>query len=616
MPSVGFAKFPTGSVSYVSHRVPDWRDRYRFPSVGFPSWSSADPDRLVFVGDEGGSTQIWTTHLATGDRRAVTEQRVGVEEFVMSPRGDAVAWWSDDSGNGNGAWVATSLDGASTTELLAGIGEGWSEGLAWCGTTVAIALTDGESYRLYVGGAGGAGRLVQESARPFGLGREWETTPGGLSTDGTLLCLRHSDAGDMLHFGLRVLDVATGDARGDLVDDGLSIRVASWSPVSGDQRVALIHERDGIDRPSVWESTTGVRRDYPSELPGELDVVDWYPEADALLVTHWHDGRSQLHRLDLASGAYQLLIDPEGYISAAAVRPDGSVWLREEAGDRPPSVRDVAGQRVLSTPGHVPTGRAQRGIRFEGPAGQPTHMMVSTPDGAGPFPTVMYVHGGPEWADSDSFDPWMSTLVDHGVAVARVNYRGSTGFGIAWRESIHDGNIGFPEVADVVAGMGYLIDLGIADPQRCAIEGWSWGGYIAMLAIGLHPGAFVAAIGGIPICDSVMTHEDCSPSQQAYDRAIMGGSPSEVPERYAERSPSTYIDAVRTPVLIIAGEHDSACPIRQVRYYADALRAGGRLVQLHVYDAGHHANSVHEKITQAELELEFLAAHGLLTAST
>jgi dipeptidyl aminopeptidase/acylaminoacyl peptidase len=227
----------------------------------------------------------------------------------------------------------------------------------------------------------------------------------------------------------------------------------------------------------------------------------------------------------------------------------------------------------------------------------------------------MYVHGGPEWADPDAFDPWTATLVDHGVAVAKVNYRGSTGFGVVWRTAIHDGNIGFPEVADVVAGMGYLIDLGVADAQRCAIEGWSWGGYIAMLAIGLHPEGFVAAIGGIPVCDSVMTHEDCSPSQQAYDRAIMGGGPTEVPERYTERSPSTYLDKVRTPVLIIAGEHDSACPIRQVRYYAGELAARGRSVQLHVYDAGHHANSVEEKITQAELELEFLARHGVISAT-
>jgi dipeptidyl aminopeptidase/acylaminoacyl peptidase len=227
----------------------------------------------------------------------------------------------------------------------------------------------------------------------------------------------------------------------------------------------------------------------------------------------------------------------------------------------------------------------------------------------------MLVHGGPEWADPDAYDPWVAALVEHGVGVGRVNYRGSTGFGVAWRTAIHDGNIGLPEVTDVVAGLGYLIDLGLADPRRAALEGWSWGGYIATLAAGLHPDAFAAIIAGIPVCDSVMTHEDCSPSQQAYDRAIMGGAPTDVPDRYAERSPSTYLDAVRSPMLLIAGEHDSACPIRQVRWYADQLSNRGCTVQLHVYDAGHHANSVDEAVRQAELQLEFLAEHGVISRS-
>ena len=593
----------------------DWRERYRAPAVQFPSRSAVDPRQLVFVSNEGGSTQVWTLNSESGERRPVTDQRVGVEEFVMSPAGDAVAWWSDDSGDGHGAWVSTSLNDGTVVPLLTGLEQGWSEGLAWCGETVALALTDGDAYRLYTGVAGGVGRLMHESARPLGLGREWETTTGGLSTDGTLICLRHSDAGDMLHFGLRVLDVDSGRVHAELVDEGLNVRVGSWSPIAGDQRLALIHERDGFDRPAVWHPLTDVRRDYPSDLPGEIDVVSWYPDATSLLVTHWHDGRSQLFALDLDSGGYHLVHDPEGYISGAAVRPDGRVWLRTETGERPPRILEVGGGVVLEAPTAAPPGAPQRSVRFEGPTGSPTHMMVAAPEGPGPFPTVLLVHGGPEWADPDMYDPWTSTLVDHGVAVAKVNYRGSTGFGVAWRTAIHDGNIGFPEVSDVMAGLGYLIDLGIADPERCAIEGWSWGGYIAMLAIGLHPSSFVAAIGGIPVCDAVMTHEDCSPSQQAYDRAIMGGTPTEVPERYAERSPSTYLDAVRTPVLIIAGEHDTACPIRQVRYFVEELTERGRSVQLHVYDAGHHANSVDEKITHAELELEFLAAWGVIHGS-
>lgn len=592
----------------------DWRDRFRLPVVGFPQSSADDPHRLVFVSNEGGSTQIWRADTATGERHAVTDQRVGVEEFVLSPLGDAVAWWSDDSGDGNGAWVSTSLRDGVTAPLLTGLGPGWSEGLAWAGDTVAVALTDEETYRVYVGAPGGAGRLVAESSRPMGLGREWETTPGGLSTDGALLCLRHSDAGDMLHFGLRVIDLTGDEVVDEVVDEGLNVRVASWSPTPGDQRVALIHERDGIDRPAVWRPTTGELRDYPLDLPGEVDVADWYPDASALLLIHWHDGRCQLYRLELSTGGCTPVHDPDGYISGAAVRPDSAIWLREEAGDRPPRIRTVDGDVVLPVTGAAPAGVPHRSLRFVGSSGETTHMLVATPPHEGPHPTVMLVHGGPEWAEPDAYDPWTSTLVDHGVAVAKVNYRGSTGFGVAWRTAIHDGNIGIPEVTDVVDALRFLVDMGVADPGRCAIEGWSWGGYVTMLAIGLHPDTFAAAIGGIPVCDSVMTHEDCSPSQQMYDRAIMGGTPDEVPDRYRERSPSTYLDAVRTPVLLIAGEHDSACPIRQVRWYADELTARGGSVQLHVYDAGHHANSVTDKITHAEIELDFLASHDLLPA--
>jgi dipeptidyl aminopeptidase/acylaminoacyl peptidase len=590
-----------------------WQRRFRLPTVGFPRWSDSDPERLVFLSDEGGVTQVWTASLGGNDRRPITSQRVGVEEFVLAPQGDRVAWWSDDSGDGNGAWVTTSIDkGDGHEPLLNGLGAGWSEGLAWCGDRVAVALSDGAAYRVYAGSPGEEGRLVYQSPHPAGLGREWTTSAGGLSTDGSLLCLRHSESGDMLHFALRVLRAEDGSVIGDLVDDGKTMRVASWSPVPGDARVAIVHELDGIERPAVWNPRTGERRNYSSSLAGEIDVLGWFPDGRALLACHWHDGRSELYRLALDSGEYEALDHPRGYVSGAGVRPDGDVWLRVETGAHAPVVRTTSADLVLAPPSEAPPGVDYKSLRFIGPSGEPTHMMVATPSTPGPHPIVMHVHGGPEWADPDAYDPWTATLVEHGVAVATVNYRGSTGFGEAWRTAIYHGNIGIPEVSDVVSGLRYLVDIGIADPARCAIEGWSWGGYVSALAIGLHPDVFAAAIAGIPVCDSVMTHEDCSPSQQAYDIAIMDGSPAEVPERYAERSPSTYLDAVRTPVLIIAGEHDSACPIRQVRWYAEQLEERGQVVQLHVYDAGHHANSVDERVAQVELMLAFLHAQGML----
>jgi dipeptidyl aminopeptidase/acylaminoacyl peptidase len=591
--------------------TPLWRQRFTAATVSFPAWSEARPDRLWFTSDESGSMQGWVLETGSGSRRQITDQTVGVESLVVTPDGSGAAWWSDDTGDENGAWVVTAADGSGQRRLLPDLPTGWSQGLSMAGTTVAVGLADEDSYRVYVSdtAAGAPTRLVYESTSPAGIGREWEQTSGGLCTDGSLLCVRQSEQGDILHFGLRVVEVASGATVGDLLDQGLTLRVAAWSPVAGDQRLALVHERDGIERPAVWDLGTGERRDYPLDLPGPVDVAGWWPDGSALLLLHEHEARRQAYRLEASTGSLTLVHDPGGWISAAAVRPDGEVWLREESPERPARIRTLDGREVLAAPGERPApGRPHRSVTFEGPAG-PTHLLLTLPDGPPPYPTVLMVHGGPEWAYPDELDPWEQALAEHGYAVVKVNYRGSTGSTVAWRTALHGGNIGLPEVADVVAGLEHLVAEGVVDPARVAIEGWSWGGYVTLLAAGLHPELFAAAVAGIPVCDSVMCHEDCSPPQQAYDLAIMGGSPTDLPDLYAERSPITYVDRVRAPILIIAGEHDSACPVRQVRHYIAAREALGGAIEAHIYPAGHHANSVAEQLLHAELALAFLARH-------
>ena len=588
--------------------APDvWRARYRAATVQFPSWSAANADRLYFVSDEGGTTQVWM-HDPVRGRVALTDQAVGVETFVVLPDGSGVTWWSDDTGDEHGAWVITRADDGATRPLVEGLPPGWGAGLSLAPGVAAIGIADDSGYRVVVAADGGPPRVVHESVDPAGVGREWETTAGGLSADGGLLCIRHSEGGDILHAGLRVHDAADGSALADLADPGLTLKVASWSPVAGDQRLALVHERDGIERPALWDPTTGVRRDYPLDLPGPVDVAGWWPDASALLLVHRHEARDTLQRLDLRTGELSLLHDPQGSITGAGVRPDGAVWLREESAERAPVIRSVDGETVLDCPRPPAGGRPHEVLTFDGPAG-PTELLLTRPAGAGPYPLVLMVHGGPEWAYPDDLDPWEQALVENGYAVAKVNYRGSTGREVAWRTALHEGDIGFPEVADVVAGLDFLVASGVADPARVAIEGWSWGGYVAVLAAGLHPDRFAAVIGGVPVCDLVLCHEDCSPPQQAYDLAIMGGGPDELPELYAERSPITYVDAVTAPVLLIAGEHDSACPIRQVRHYLETLQARGGTVEAHIYPAGHHANTVDERLLHAEIELAFLARH-------
>ena len=587
-----------------------WEQRLRAPTVSFPFWSSQSPDQLFFLANDSGSQQLWVMNHGTGVRRQLTDHRWGVAEFVVGPDGTRVVWWRDDEGSEFGSFVSTNVADGTTSPLIPGIPAGWNQGVALADGRVVVAIGRDDEYSVWLRDdlTSGARQLVSASY-PLGLGRPWETTTGGVSEDGSLVCLRHAEFGDMLHFGLRVYDPVTGDVVAQLHDPGLSLTVGPWSPVPGDQRVAVIHERDGVERPQIWHPARESVDEYTIDLPGPVDVVAWWPDAGSVLLTHHWRGRDTLHRLDLATGALTWHHDPVGSITGAAVRPDGQVWMRSESATRAPTVHTAEGDVVLAAIGEsAMPGTSHESFVVPTPGGD-AHLLLSHPEGDPPWPTVMVVHGGPEWHFSDDLDPWEQALVDHGMAVAKVNYRGSTGSSVAWRTAIHHGNIGFPEVADVMGGVDFLVDRGLADPTRLAIEGRSWGGYVTLLAIGLHPQTFRAAVAVVPVADSVLCHEDCSPPQRAYDIAIMGGTPSQVPERYAERSPITYVDQVRSPLLVIAGEFDSACPVRQVRHYVERLAGRGADVTLEVYDGGHDASTTELEVAHTRRALRFLADH-------
>jgi dipeptidyl aminopeptidase/acylaminoacyl peptidase len=333
--------------------------------------------------------------------------------------------------------------------------------------------------------------------------------------------------------------------------------------------------------------------------------VDWWPDASAILLDHLYRGRDRLYRLDLATGALTEVLHPPGELLGAGVRPDGRVWLRVASGAHASRVLDDAGAEVLPTLGGTRDGRPYREWLFRNPAGDTIHGWLVTPEGAGPFPTYLKVHGGPNWLYADTWWPDVQMLADHGFAVAMVNYRGSIGYGRAFRDHII-GNIGFPEVEDVVAGLDDLVARGIADPARAVVGGWSWGGYVTLLALGTHPERFVAGVAGVPVGDYMGSYDDSAPSLQAYDRTLVGGIVHDVPEFVAERSPITYVDRVRAPALVLVAEHDSRCVPAQVYSYVDALRAAGGDVELYSYDEGHSSFIVDEELREARAMLDFL----------
>jgi dipeptidyl aminopeptidase/acylaminoacyl peptidase len=93
------------------------------------------------------------------------------------------------------------------------------------------------------------------------------------------------------------------------------------------------------------------------------------------------------------------------------------------------------------------------------------------------------------------------------------------------------------------------------------------------------------------------------------DRTLLGGTPEEVPERFAASSPLTYVDAVRAPVYISAGVNDPRCPIRQIDNYVGRLAGRDAVHEVYRYEAGHGSLVVEERVKQVRLELDFAARH-------
>jgi dipeptidyl aminopeptidase/acylaminoacyl peptidase len=583
-----------------------WPARFTATRLSFPSWAEAFPERLALVSNRSGVWQAWAHDRVAGSWRQASDEPIGVESVDVAPDG-RIVWFSDATGDETGRWIAQPFGGGEAAPLAPGLPTGWPMGLAFALDIVSAGLEVGGEYRIYVVEGERDPRLLFRSAMPCGVGYQWGPGKRGLSPDGRLLCINHTEHGELLRPSLRILEIATGAMVVDLVDPGRRMEAGPWSPDGA--LLAFTNELADRARPSIWDSRDGSRRDLDVNLPGDVFAVDWFTDG-SLLVRHEHEGRATLHRLDPETSTVALVSDPHGDIDDARVRPDGAVWLCASDGATPPRILDADGRDVVVSPDPAPpVGHGLRSTWTNNPHGDRIQAWVATPPGDGPFPLVLSVHGGPEWHERDMYDPETQSFVDAGYAVALPNYRGSTGYGVRFREALV-GNVCWTETEDLLAVLDALVADGVADPDRVFWSGWSWGGCLACFNAGVNPDRWRAVFAGIPAGDFVAAHWASAPELQAWDDAVYLGSPDEAPESYRRSDPMTYVKAVRSPTLVIAGEHDPRCPLEGVTPWVDAVRAQGGEVDVHLYPAGHHANAMADRVRHMGLILDFFARHG------
>ena len=585
-----------------------WRRRFTAIRTGLPHPARDAPDHTFYVSTATGRSEIWTWDVAADRHRAATDRPDGTSMATLAADGATLWWFDDRDGDEFGSWRAQPFGAGPAGPrddaprfALPDVPPGYPAGIEVGRRAVLAGFADDDGSRIHLSVDGATGTVIYRHTE--------DASVGALTADETVWVLAHTEHGDARYPALRALAVDDGRVLAELSDaPGRGLDPLAVSPVPGDQRILVGHERRGRDELLVWDPVSGEATELLLDLPGDLDA-DFTTDGTALVVLHTHAGRTTVHRYDLISGALTAVPTARGVVTGATPRPDGSVWYRWTDGATAGRLRAVAADGTDS-PLFVPPGEPAPGsepvrdLWVPGPGG-PVHAFLATPGPGERFPTVFSVHGGPAAADEDAFDAARAAWLDAGFAVVQVNYRGSTGYGSAWRDAITE-RVGHVELADIAAVHDHLLATGLADPDRSVICGYSWGGYLTLLALGVQPQRWAVGVAGVPVADYPAAYEDEMEPLRAYDRALFGGSPADVPAAYRDSSPLTWVDRVRAPVLVLAGENDPRCPIRQIENYLDALAARNAEYAVYRYDAGHGSGVIAERMRQTVCEVAFV----------
>jgi dienelactone hydrolase len=577
-----------------------WQGRFRAPRVSLPQWAHDAPHRSLYSSDVSGVVEQYAWDRETGERRQVTDRPNGTLMSTLSPDGETIWWFADTDGDEFGIWQTQPFGGGTDTVAVPEVGPAYPAGLEVGRTLVAIGRSTDDGSELWLAPFGGTARVIYRHADPASV--------DALTRDDDLLVISHSEHGDPRYPALRVLRTRDDAVVAEKWDgEGRGLHALEFGPLPDDRRLLVGHERRGREELLIWDVAGDSETEIVLDLPGDV-TASFYPDGSALLVGHDHAARSELYRYDLAGGTLEKLDTPTGVVRGATARPDGTVELAWSNSELPPVVRRADGPVVLSVTEEEPPAAYPVEDRWVPGPGGDGHALLIRPEGPAPYATAFLVHGGPESADDDSYRARRAAYVDAGYAVVHVNYRGSTGYGSAWRDAL-TGRPGLTELEDVGAVYDALVAEGVVDPQRALLSGGSWGGFLTLLGLGTQPERWAAGIAEVPVADYLAAYEDEMEGLRAYDRALFGGSPEEVHDVYVRSSPITFVDAVAAPVLVVAGANDPRCPIRQIDNYLGELEKLGKEHEVYRFDAGHGSLVIEETIRQVEVALSFALRH-------
>ena len=479
------------------------------------------------------------------------------------------------------------------------------------GTLLAYATNrdNGVDWSIYV-------RSLRDGSERCVFARGGVCATAGFSPDGRTLVVRR-DSGRPGDNDLFLVDLETG--AGDHVTphgDDSAFDVPVWRP---DGRGFAVATNVGRDTKAVLRYEL-VTQEWSTLVDGDWDVECAGDDAGRWLLVHANvDGYSRLALHDAGTGrpTAELPLPDRGVVEEPLFTADGSkllfrfsspvdagdVWLCDvETGEL---------ERVTELRRPVPADalREPELHRFDSFDDESVPVFLWEPEGEGPFPVVVMVHGGPESqfrpAFLPSYTPLQQHLVSRGYAIAAPNVRGSTGYGKRY-EHLDDVRLRLDSVRDLAALHDWLAARPRLDAARAALYGRSYGGYMVLAGLAFQPELWAAGIECVGISNFVTFLANTAPWRRAV-REPEYGSLEHDRDFLVEASPLTHVDRIGAPLFIQHGANDPRVPLSETEQIHRVLTEKGIPCELLVHeDEGHSIGKLENRIETFERAVAFL----------
>jgi dipeptidyl aminopeptidase/acylaminoacyl peptidase len=522
------------------------------------AWSP-DGKKLAFVSQ--GS--IWVVPAAGGNPHRLTNAPAGEGDPrqatdrapVWSPKG---RWILFQSGRrGTNSLLVVSDDGNVTSFLTSPKEEAadgrWSpDGEQIVYVERARECFSGKLKLLHFDAHAGqvSGEPVDLYTAPVDRGGSWSIRGAEWSPDGKELATVLQNSG----WNHIYLIPAKGGEAKQITDGAFEDEDPTFSPDG--KSIAFVSSRGLLESTNVWVMPAHGGEPHiltKFEVPGVSAQPEWAPDSKRVYFHH----QSPVESTDLL--------------------------VAEAAGQSVPTYL------TRTTPENFVTAQVPERVTWKSKDGKEIAGILYTPRGAKPakLPAVVWVHGGPEGQDVFRADVWAQYLAQAGYVVLEPNYRGSNGYGEAFRNlNVEDSNGG--EVDDVATGAEYLVTRGLADPARLAIGGGSHGGTMVAYMVVHYPDLFAAAIELYGVVDRKLFVERSNPPSAIRWMMKMGGTPTEKPEVYRRANVLLQVDKVKVPILVMHGENDPQVPPANSSVFVKTLKEHHKTVFYFTYPGELH----------------------------